>query len=161
MLIHLHTRVYAAPMPLRLIESCQTVSTRRCATKPFVFSDGTKVNVGDWACTPVRAIMQNEQYYPDPLVFQGFRFAPPEALDSKNITGKFQRAQEQPSNLVDVDHTWHVWGTGRMAWFVTAPLNVSSPPTHLLPLLYVQRCSSYKSELTYRLARADITLLPS
>ncbi|KAI9155657.1 Ent-kaurene oxidase [Paramyrothecium foliicola] len=88
-------------------------STRRSALQPFTLSDGTKVNVGDWACTPVRAIMQNPEFYPDPLSFNGFRFASPDVVD--NSTGKFKLIQPKPSKLTDVDETFHVWGTGRMA----------------------------------------------
>uniref|UniRef100_A0A0B7KLU2 Cytochrome P450 n=2 Tax=Bionectria ochroleuca TaxID=29856 RepID=A0A0B7KLU2_BIOOC len=71
-------------------------STRRSALQPFTFSNGLKLEVGDWACTPVRAIMQDPEYYPNPLRFNGFRFP-------------------NPSKLTDVGNTFHVWGTGRMA----------------------------------------------
>ncbi|CAG9957158.1 unnamed protein product [Clonostachys rosea f. rosea IK726] len=52
-------------------------STRRSALQPFTFSNGLKLEVGDWACTPVRAIMQDPEYYPNPLRFNGFRFVEP------------------------------------------------------------------------------------
>ncbi|RYP11200.1 hypothetical protein DL765_007853 [Monosporascus sp. GIB2] len=89
-------------------------STRRSALKPFILSDGTKLNVGEWACTPVRAIMQNPEFYPDPLVFNGFRFADPAILE-ETAKGHFSVSQTQPSKLTDVGNTFHVWGTGRMA----------------------------------------------
>ncbi|KAI0396783.1 cytochrome P450 [Xylariaceae sp. FL0594] len=89
-------------------------STRRSALEPFTLSDGTKLNVGDWVCTPVRAIMQNATFYPDPLTFNGFRYANPDSLN--NFEGKFRFVQPTPSKLTDVDNTFHVWGTGRMAW---------------------------------------------
>jgi cytochrome P450 len=89
---------------------------RRAATEPFTFADGTKLDVGDWACTPVRAIMQSAEYYPSPLEFNGFRFARPEDLASVNDQGQtFNFAQPTPSKLVDVEQAWHVWGVGRMA----------------------------------------------
>jgi hypothetical protein len=90
-----------------------SVSTRRYALRPFTFSDGTELHVGDWACTPVQAIMQNAEQYPEPLQFSGFRFADPELFDS---TGKFQTIQPTPSKLVTASNAWHVWGTGRMVW---------------------------------------------
>jgi cytochrome P450 len=89
------------------------VSTRRYALQPFTLSDGTVLKVGDWACTPVRAIMQHEHYYPEPRLFYGFRFVDPSLLDND---GKLKVSQPRPSKLTDVDNTWHVWGTGRMAW---------------------------------------------
>ncbi|KAL4756766.1 cytochrome P450 [Aspergillus foveolatus] len=79
----------------------ESMSTRRQALAPFEFSDGTKLAVGDWACTPVRAIMQSEALYPSPLEFHGFRFVDP-------------AASPKPSSLCDADASWHVWGSGRM-----------------------------------------------
>ncbi|KAI1822652.1 cytochrome P450 [Xylaria intraflava] len=91
----------------------ESMSTRRSALQPFTLSDGTVVNVGDWACTPVRAIMQNAEFYPEALAFNGFRF-----VDQSRVgiaSGNFKFLQPKPSKLTDVDNTWHVWGTGRMA----------------------------------------------
>ncbi|KAI0893525.1 cytochrome P450 [Annulohypoxylon nitens] len=119
----------------KLQQSCQTqfkrtsdcllVSTRRSALQPFEFSDGTKLNVGDWACTPVRSIMQNAKNYPEPLSFNGFRFVDPSRVsqcmpEEAAPPGLFQPT---PSKLTDVDNMWHVWGTGRMAWYVLTTHN--------------------------------------
>jgi cytochrome P450 len=91
------------------------VSTRRQALKPFFFKDGTKIATGDWACTPVRAIMQDEHYYPSPLDFNGFRFVDPELLVGA-AAGVNKVMQPEPSKLTDIGYHFHVWGTGRMAW---------------------------------------------
>ncbi|KAF4633231.1 hypothetical protein G7Y89_g4888 [Cudoniella acicularis] len=88
-------------------------STRRSALQPFSLSDGTRLEVGDWACTPVRAIMTNPTFYPTPLDFHGFRFAPPDVVAA--LDAAFKVPQEKSTRLVDVDSTFHVWGTGRMA----------------------------------------------
>ncbi|KAI2618907.1 cytochrome P450 [Hypoxylon sp. NC1633] len=107
----------------------ESMSTRRFATQPFAFSDGTKLAVGDWACTPVRAIMQSAENYPSPLEFNGFRFVNPEYLDAatRSHTGT-TFLQPSPSRLVDVSNAWHVWGTGRMAcpgrYYATAVMKV-------------------------------------
>ena len=93
-----------------------TVSMRRCATQPFAFSDGTALAVGDWACVPVKAIMQDSRYYPDPLAFNGFRFASPNALEGTSEMSTFRFLQPKPSRFVDADQSFHVWGTGRMTW---------------------------------------------
>ncbi|KAK2745535.1 hypothetical protein FQN57_003660 [Myotisia sp. PD_48] len=95
------------------ITPVESMSTRRHALQPFTLSDGTKVNIGDWACTPVRAIMMNPDYYPDAQEFNGFRFADPKLLSDLNQ--KFKSPQPEPSKLSDVNNSWHVWGTGRMA----------------------------------------------
>lgn len=85
---------------------------------PFELSDGTKLNVGDWACTAVRGIMMNPKFYPAPQDFNGFRFASPEAVIEATTTSPFKVPQPKPSKLTDADDTFHVWGTGRMAWYV-------------------------------------------
>lgn len=91
------------------------MSTRRQALKPFTLSNGVELKVGDWACTPVQALMQTEQHYPSPLDFNGFRFVNPQTLDemTKAVNQVFQPKE---SKLTDVGNSYHVWGTGRMAW---------------------------------------------
>jgi cytochrome P450 len=98
-------------------------STRRAALKPFTFSDGTTVHVGEWACTPVRAIMQSAEHYPEPLRFHGFRFVDQATLDKLAAAEGLRDSPRQsaPAKLTDVDSTWLVWGTGRMKWCVTIP----------------------------------------
>lgn len=59
--------------------------------------------------------MQNPIFYPRPLEFNGFRF-----VDKTHLMKVFPGfsgdvIQQTPSKLTDVDMTFHVWGTGRMA----------------------------------------------
>lgn len=58
--------------------------------------------------------MQDPEFYPDPLEFNGFRFAKPD--DVAAVGESFKRLQSRPTKLTDVDDTFHMWGTGRMAW---------------------------------------------
>lgn len=72
--------------------------------------------------------MQSAKYYPDPLNFNGFRFADPSHVrqclpEETALAGLFQ---PKPSKLTDVDNTWHVWGTGRMAWYVLTTVDCIS-----------------------------------
>ncbi|KAL9636718.1 MAG: hypothetical protein Q9204_002142 [Flavoplaca sp. TL-2023a] len=101
-----------------LILVSRTVSTRRHALQPFTLSDGTRLEVGDWACTPVRALMQSPSHYPDATVFHGFRFVDPDILTGAANPGFQTILQEYPTKFTDTngkDDTWHVWGTGRMS----------------------------------------------
>ncbi|EUC33179.1 hypothetical protein COCCADRAFT_96747 [Bipolaris zeicola 26-R-13] len=94
----------------------ESQSTRRSALQPFSLKDGTHVNVGDWFCTPVRAIMTNPVDFPTPNTFSGFRFADPALVQAlEDSKGSFEILQKKPTKLTDVDMTFHVWGTGRMA----------------------------------------------
>ncbi|KAK0654525.1 cytochrome P450 [Cercophora samala] len=94
----------------------EALSTRRYAVEPHTFSDGTHLNRGDWACTPLIAINRIPEFYPNPEQFSGFRFAPPQLLDSLSIKDEEGLPkQDTPSKLVDTDHKWLMFGTGRQA----------------------------------------------
>ncbi|ROT39585.1 hypothetical protein SODALDRAFT_322958 [Sodiomyces alkalinus F11] len=93
-----------------------SLSTRRRALQPFDLSDGTKLAVGDWACTPSGAIMRDERHYAAASEFNGFRFVDPEILGRIGTQSSFNTPQPRPSKLTDVDNTFPMWGTGRMSW---------------------------------------------
>ncbi|KAJ4370504.1 hypothetical protein N0V83_005025 [Neocucurbitaria cava] len=61
--------------------------------------------------------MTNPSDFPEALQFSGFRFADPQLVkDLENGSNTFNVAmQKKPTKLTDVDMTYHVWGTGRMA----------------------------------------------
>lgn len=81
------------------------VTTRCMALKPFVFTDGTRLERGDWACILLRAILHDSQLYPDPMAFHGFRFA-----EEEKKAEPFSFSQpEGSSKLSDVSNKWHVW----------------------------------------------------
>lgn len=92
------------------------VSVRRSALQPFSLSDGTKVAVGEWACAPAGAIYKYDKYYPSPETFSGFRFVEPASLPSSHAGATTAVKQPKPSKLTDVDYSFLMWGTGRMAW---------------------------------------------
>jgi hypothetical protein len=62
--------------------------------------------------------MTNEVNYPEALQFSGFRFADPNLVRgvSSDKVDFDHIMQEKPTKLTDADMTYHVWGTGRMAW---------------------------------------------
>ncbi|KAI1306229.1 cytochrome P450 [Xylaria venustula] len=91
----------------------EAMSTRRCATQPFKLSDGTTLAIGDWACTPVWALMTSQEYYPEPTTFHGFRFADQRSV-SPEAASKFAFLQPKSSKMTEPRQSWHVWGTGRM-----------------------------------------------
>ena len=99
------------------------MSTRREATGPFTFSDGTRLNQGDWAVTPLLAINKLPEYYPQPGQFNGFRFVSKEVLDSINCSHdskntavlQSEAQQAKPSKLTDIDPTWLMFGIGKQS----------------------------------------------
>ncbi|RYP36696.1 hypothetical protein DL767_003258 [Monosporascus sp. MG133] len=95
----------------------ESMSTRRAALRPFELSDGTKVGVGDWTCTPLQAINHSPEHYPDPDTFNGFRFVSNELLDQMSMDTDKGSLQPAPSALAEVSSKWQFWGTGRMAWY--------------------------------------------
>lgn len=98
--------------------SCLKVSTRRQALQPFTFSDGTRLDTGDWACTPSGAMARNPEDYPDPLRFNGFRFVDPKLLLEYDAAYYDQNHPQAscPSKFTDAGGSWQMLGTGRMMW---------------------------------------------
>lgn len=81
--------------------------------KDFIFSDGTRVAKGEWVGIPVGPMLRDASKYPQPEVFDAFRFVDPTKL------GRDHSVQpEGPSKFTDVSETWHVWGTGKLTWYV-------------------------------------------
>ena len=102
------------------------MSVRRSALQPFTLSDGTKLEVGDWACAPSGAINQSAEHYSLPLEFNGFRFVDLRATPNERSSASHQ---PKPSKLTDVDDSFLMWGTGRMAWYTASspkPLNLAT-----------------------------------
>jgi cytochrome P450 len=93
----------------------ESMSTRRHVMQPYELSNGTKLGVGDWACTPVHAINNDSEYYPSPHKFNGFRFVDPQILEKATADIDTESMQSEPSSLTEVSSKWQFWGTGRMA----------------------------------------------
>jgi cytochrome P450 len=89
------------------------VSGRRQALNDFAFSDGTRVKKGDWACVPVKAMLQDESFFPHAVAFEGFRFAPRDAIPG-GLDAVMQ--PEGPSKYTDVSANYHAWGIGSIIW---------------------------------------------
>lgn len=88
----------------------ESMSGRRQALKDFYYSDGTKVRKGAWTCVPAKAILHDDQYFPDALRFNGFRFVPETATVPDHVKKALQ--PEGPSKLTDISPHYHSWGIG-------------------------------------------------
>jgi len=75
-----------------------SISLRRKALKTFVFSDGTIVPKGSWACVPQKAIQRDSAYYENPSCFDGHRFV------------------HRNSSFTDLSPHFPFWGLGKRAW---------------------------------------------
>lgn len=53
----------------------ESMGTRRMTLERFSLSDGTRLEVGEWICTPSRAVARDPANFPKPLEFHGFRHA--------------------------------------------------------------------------------------
>ena len=93
------------------------MSTRRLVLEPFALSNGSKVEVGDWVCTPLRAMMRDPANFSQSHEFHGFRFVDPALLASFK-SSEFHRPQPGASSQLTDLAGWQLWGTGRMAWYV-------------------------------------------
>ncbi|KXX75838.1 Ent-kaurene oxidase [Madurella mycetomatis] len=96
----------------------ESMSTRRRALQPFTFSDGTALNVGDWACSPSGVMMRDPSQFPSPERFDGFRFVDPAVLENldRPLDPQAQpKTSQKPAQFTDIDSSFLMWGYGRMA----------------------------------------------
>ena len=84
------------------------IGARRRALKPFTFSDGLRVDKGDWICIPQYAMMYDDRYFPEPHRFNAFRWI--NGVQPKNP------ASNTPYKMTDVHPDWYMWGSGRLIW---------------------------------------------
>ncbi|KAI0593300.1 putative cytochrome P450 [Biscogniauxia sp. FL1348] len=95
----------------------ECMSTRRRALKPFHFADGTKVEAGQWVCTPLAGMGLDPKNYACPDEFHGFRFVQPATL-AKSLAEiprhDFQIPEGQkPSQFTDMSDL-PFWGAGKL-----------------------------------------------
>ena len=65
--------------------------------------------------------MRDPNYYAYPMTFDGFRFA-------RNGNEKVSESEkDKPSRFTDVDHSYPIWGAGKLAWFVISLNNPECP----------------------------------
>lgn len=84
-----------------------SISVRRKALRPFVFSDGTNLAKGDVACIPMQPALQNPKSYVDPLTFNPHRFLK-DTMTSTNLSSSRSR-------FTDADVAFPIWGLGKHA----------------------------------------------
>lgn len=83
------------------------VGVWRKAMKDFRFSDGTFIPEGTVIGVATRCIHHDEEFYPNPDVFEPFRFA--EMQDNDGEGGKFQFVSTSPE--------YQPFGHGKHAWY--------------------------------------------
>ncbi|KAK2612086.1 hypothetical protein QQS21_001935 [Conoideocrella luteorostrata] len=73
---------------------------QRKTMQPYTFSDGTYVPAGNLVALPVRAVMRDAEYYPDPRRFDPYRFYTPDNSASSEPIRRF----------TDVNAQYPFWG---------------------------------------------------
>jgi hypothetical protein len=87
------------------------VSLIRKALKPFVFSDGTCIPAGSRLLCAAGPIQNDNDYYADPTVFNGFRFV----VDG-SVSGPLRKT------LASTGASYLPFGYGKHAWCVQSLL---------------------------------------
>lgn len=70
----------------------------RKALKDFTFSNGTTIPKGTFVCAASRPIHRDEEHYPNPDAFDGFRFADMRLSEAESV--KHQLVSIQSNVLV-------------------------------------------------------------
>jgi cytochrome P450 len=86
-----------------------SISIRRKVLLPFTFDDGTRLSRDDVACVPLQPILQNPEFYKDPLTFNPYRFVNEPVEKNKNGTVKSN------AKFTDADMAFPIWGLGKRA----------------------------------------------
>ncbi|CAG8954817.1 hypothetical protein HYFRA_00004743 [Hymenoscyphus fraxineus] len=81
------------------------LTVQRKALKPFTFSDGSHIPAGNLVSIPQRVVMQDPESYPEPHIFNPFRFMQTSA-DEDTPTTKY----------ADVNWKYTFWGSPRKSW---------------------------------------------
>lgn len=91
-----------------------SASTRRKALKAHTFENGLHVPAGNVVCIPSYSIMNDAAFYPNPQVFDGFRFVASTAVENSEKT-EGKQSERRQSKVTDVDLTFPFWGYGKEA----------------------------------------------
>ncbi|EPE24115.1 Cytochrome P450 [Glarea lozoyensis ATCC 20868] len=88
-----------------------SASTRRKAMKTHTFQNGPHVPAGNIVCIPSLSIMNDASIYPNPQVFDGFRFV------TANDAGMVNESPDMKgmSKVTDVNLKFPFWGYGKEA----------------------------------------------
>lgn len=92
-------------------------STRRKALTAHTFKDGPHVPAGNLVCIPSYGIMHDARLYPNPQIFDGFRFAAHPTSDNQEHINE-KEGRTKTSRVTDVDLSFPFWGYGKEAWYV-------------------------------------------
>jgi cytochrome P450 len=80
----------------------------RLAKRPFTFSNGVTVPAGTLVAVPSCASLRDEEVYPNPEEFDGFRFSKLRERDGDATTSRYQVVSTSTEHLA--------FGLGRHTW---------------------------------------------
>ena len=93
--------------------------------------DGTHMPKGGWVGVPVLGLHRDERYYPNPDIYEPFRFVKePRSSDEKETQQKAS-AYEDDLEAAKPTTTYLGFGYGRHAWYVIPPSFLPSPSSLL------------------------------
>ncbi|KAI1381213.1 cytochrome P450 [Hypoxylon crocopeplum] len=112
----------------------ESVSSRRKVLRPFMFSDGTLVQPGDWICSAPKGMNRNPNTWSKADEFYIFRFVKPEILEHaetyiEGLSSEKFKIPELGKSSVYTDLTdWQQWGTGKASctgrWYASAAIKI-------------------------------------
>ena len=99
--------------------------------KPFTFSNGFQVPVGKTVSTHLYATHHDGAIYPNPEVFDGFRFVgPPADADSEKERDATDTTNGFRASVYTTSKNFLSFGHGKHAWYVVNHLSHLSFHTH-------------------------------
>jgi cytochrome P450 len=114
-----------------------SVSVTRLALRPFTFSNGVTVPQGTLISVPSSVVHKDEEIYPNPKEFDGFRFM---KVRERNVEAmaRYQALSTSADHLT--------FGYGRHAWYVFVFASIHC--THISVSALVASLLSMRSRLS-------------
>jgi cytochrome P450 len=88
--------------------SFSAVVMSRIALRPFTFSNGVTIPAGTLVSIPASAVHTDENIYPNPDEFDGFRFAKLRESEGDSATSRYQAISSSTEHLA--------FGVGKHTW---------------------------------------------
>ncbi len=85
------------------------VSMRRIALRPFTFSNGATVPADTYVAVPLAAIHTDEEIYPNPEEFDGFRFAKLRERDGDTVPVAGYQSTSTSWDYLEFGYGRHAW----------------------------------------------------
>lgn len=96
------------------LHPADSITLRRKALQNFSMRGEITIPKGSWACLPLKVMQQDPKVFPNPNVFNGYRFMT-QSNASDRAAGDCDKKKIVATKLTDINENFLIWGMGRRA----------------------------------------------